>query len=51
MYKKTKFYFTKIFSKNFVTVHEIKPVVTLNKPIHVGFSILYLSKYLMYEFH
>ena len=41
----------KIFSKNFVAIHEIKPVLTLNKPVYVGFSILDLSKYLMYEFH
>ena len=39
-----------IFSKNFVTIHEIKPVMTLNKPIYVGFSILDLSKYIIYEF-
>ena len=41
----------KIFCKNFVAVHRIKPVLTLNKPIYVGFSILELSKLLMYEFH
>ena len=41
----------KIFSKNFVAVHIIKPVLKLNKPIFVGFSILELSKSLMYEFH
>ena len=41
----------KIFSKSFVAVHRIKPVLTLNKPIYVGFSILELSKSLMYEFH
>ena len=41
----------KIFSKNFVDVHKIKPVLSLNKPIYVGFSILELSKSLMYEFH
>ena len=40
-----------IFNKNFVVIHEIKPVLTLNKPIYVGFSILDLSKLLMYEFH
>ena len=40
----------KIFSKDFVAVHKIKPVLTLNKPIYVGFSILDLSKVLMYEF-
>ena len=41
----------KIFSKNLVAIHEIKPVLTLNKPVYVGFSILDLSKLLMYEFH
>ena len=41
----------KIFSKNFVAVHRIKSVLTLNKPIYVRFSILELSKSLMYEFH
>ena len=34
----------KIFSENLVPVHEIKPVLTLNKRIYVGFSILDLSK-------
>ena len=41
----------KIFSKNFVAIHEIKLVLILNKPVYVGFSIVDLSKYLMYEFH
>ena len=41
----------KIFSKTFVAVHRIKPVLTLNKPIYVGFSILELSNLLMYKFH
>ena len=45
------FFSQKIFKKNFVAVHRIKPVLTLNKPIYVGFSILELSKLLMYEFH
>ena len=45
------FVLQKIFSKSFVTVHRIKPVLTLHKPIYVGFSILELSKSLMYEFH
>ena len=48
---KPSFISQKIFSKNFVAIHEIKPVLTLNKPIYIGFSILYLSKLLMYEFH
>ena len=41
----------KIFSKNFVAVHKIKPVLTLNKPIYVGFSIPELNTSLRYEFH
>ena len=48
---KPSFVSRKIFSKNSVAIHEIKPVLTLNKPIYVGFSILDLSKLLMYEFH
>ena len=40
-----------IFGKNFVAIHEIKAVLTLDKPIYLGFSILDLSKLLMYEFH
>ena len=39
------------FNKNFVTIHEIKPVLTLDQPIYVGFSILDLRKLLIYEFH
>ena len=46
-----RFVSQKIFSKNFVAAHRIKQVLTLNKPIFVGFSILELSKSLMYEFH
>ena len=37
---KPSFVLQKIFSKNFVAIHEIKLVLTLNKPIYVGFSIL-----------
>ena len=51
MYKQTRFCFTENFSKNFVAIHEIKPVLKLNKPIYVGFRILDLSKLLIYEFH
>ena len=41
----------KIFGKNYAATHEIKPVLTLNKPIYVGFTVLELSKWLMYDFH
>ena len=44
---KPNFVSQKIFSKNFVAIHEIKPVLILNKPIYVGFSILDLSKVLI----
>ena len=48
---KPTFMSQKIFSRNFVAIHEINTVLTLNKPVYVGFSILDLSKLLMYEFH
>ena len=48
---KPSFVSQKISNKNFVAIHEIKTVLTLDKPIYVGFSILDLLKYLMYEFH
>ena len=41
----------KIFGKNYATIHEIKPVLTFNKSIYVGFTVLQLSKWLMYDFH
>ena len=50
-YTSTPLYIThKIFGKNFATIHEIKPVLMLNKPIYVGFTVLDLSKWEMYEF-
>ena len=48
---KPNFISQKVFDKNFIAVHQIKSVWTLNKPIYVGFSILELSKLLMYTFH
>ena len=48
---KTSFVSKKIFSKTFVAIHEIKPVLTLDKPIYIGFIILDLSHYFMYDFH
>ena len=48
---KPNFISQKIFDKMFVAIHQIKPVLTLNKPIYVGFTVLELSKLLMYKFH
>ena len=48
---KPTFISQKICDKNFVAIHEIKLVLTLNKPVYVGFSVLQLSKWLMYDFH
>ena len=39
------------FTKIIATIHEIKPVSMLNKPIYVGFTALELSKWMMYDFH
>ena len=41
----------KIFGKNFAVIRETKPVLTLNKQIYVGFTVLELSKWLMFDFH
>ena len=49
--RKPNFISQKIFNKNFVAIHQIKPILILNKPIYVGFSISDLSKLLMYKFH
>ena len=39
------------FDKDYAAIHNIKPVLILNKPIYVGFTVLELSKWLMYDFH
>ena len=41
----------KVFEKNLAAIHEKKISLTLNKPIYVGFTILELSKWEMYNFH
>ena len=41
----------KIFDKSYAAICEIKPVLTLNKPIYVGYAVLELSKWLMYDFY
>ena len=47
---KPNFISQKIFSKKFVAIQQIKSVLTLGKPIYVGFSVLKLSKLLIYKF-
>ena len=39
-----------IFGKNYAATYEIKPVLKLNKLIYVRFTVLELSKCLMYDF-
>ena len=41
----------KIFGKDYAAIHKIKPVLILNKPIYVAFTVLNLSKWKMYDFH
>ena len=41
----------KIFGENYSAIHEIKPVLILNKPIYAGFTVFDLSKWKMYDFH
>ena len=41
----------KIIDKNLVAIHRVKPVLLLNKPISIGFSVLELSKLLIYDWH
>ena len=41
----------KLFDKDFAAIHGIKSVLMLNKPIYVGFTVLDLTKWMMYDFH
>jgi hypothetical protein len=41
----------KIFNEDLASVELVKSKLILNRPIYVGFSILELSKVLMYDFH
>ena len=47
---KPSFVSQKIFSKNLVAIHEIKPVLTMDQAMNVGFSVLDLSKYKINDF-
>ena len=37
---KPSFVSRKIFNQYFVAIHEIKPVLTFEKPVYVGFCVL-----------
>ena len=41
----------KVFENNLAAILEKKISLTLNKPIYVGFTVLELSKWEMYNFH
>ena len=41
----------KMFVKDYAAIHEIKPVVILNKPTYVGYTVLDFSKWKMYDLH
>ena len=41
---------TKLFSENLLAIEMKKTKVNMNKPLYLGFSILEISKKLMYEF-
>ena len=41
----------KSFGKDRAAIHEIKPILILNKPTYIGFTVLDLSKWKMYDFH
>ena len=48
---KPSFHKMHIFNPDLVAAQCLKTTIKLNKPIYVGFSILDLSKTLMYDFH
>ena len=41
----------KIYDKSYADIQDIKPVLMLNKPIYVGFTVLELTKWFLYNFH
>lgn len=49
--RKREFQRCEVFYDNLVAVELLKEEVVLNKPIYTGFTIMDLSKLLMYDFH
>ena len=41
----------KVSGKDYAAIHEIKSVLILNKSTYVGFTVLDVSKWKMYDFH
>ena len=41
----------KLFAKDYAAILEIKPVLVLNNPIYIGFTVLDVIKWMMYDFH
>ena len=41
----------KLLGKDYAAIHQIKPVLILSKPTYIGITVLYLSKWKMYDFH
>lgn len=48
---KPSFHALRIFNEDLVAIHMLTQRRYLNRPIYVGFSILNISKTLMYDFH
>lgn len=48
---KPNFHSTTIFSEDFIAIQMLPTTVLYDKPIYIGFTILELSKCVMYEFH
>lgn len=48
---KPNFHSLSIFTKNFAAIQMNKTSICYNKPIYLGFCVLEMSKYLMYDHH
>ena len=50
MVSEPNFHATKFFTENLLAIEMQKTEILMNIPVYLGFSILELSKILMYEF-